>query len=73
MMNGGRFLTWLAAKQVDPFHSETRQRIALITLLAWAGLGATGLSAACYGPEKAFLALGIHTQFAPALALATMI
>jgi amino acid transporter len=44
-----------------------------VTLLAWAGFGANGLSSACYGPEKAFLALGEHTELAPALALVTML
>nr|WP_249181673.1 amino acid permease [Burkholderia vietnamiensis] len=40
-------------------------------MLASAGLGANGLSAACYGPEKAFLALGHHPEFGTILALAT--
>ncbi|HTB62553.1 MAG TPA: APC family permease [Opitutales bacterium] len=32
-------------------------KISLVTLLAWVGLGADGLSSACYGPEEAFKAL----------------
>jgi len=31
--------------------------MSLVALLAWVGLGADGLSSACYGPEEAFLAL----------------
>jgi amino acid transporter len=38
-------------------------------MLAWAGLGANGLSAACYGPEKAFVALGGHAELGPLLSL----
>ena len=32
--------------------------LSLTAFLAWIGLGADGLSSACYGPEEAFLALG---------------
>lgn len=54
------------------FDPAARQRTLLIALWAWAGLGANGLSAACYGPEKAFLALGGHAQLGPLLALITV-
>ena len=40
-------------------------------MLGWVGLGANGLSSACYGPEKAYVALGVHTELGPFLALAT--
>jgi len=46
-------------------------KLALIPLLAWIGLGADGLSSASYGPEEAFKALGKHTYLAIFLALAT--
>lgn len=46
-------------------------KLSLIPLLAWVGLGADGLSSACYGPEEAFIALGKHTYLAVFLALAT--
>src|SRR5690349_2413966 len=42
----------------------------LVAFLAWVGLGADGLSSACYGPEIAFLALGQHTHLALYLAVA---
>jgi amino acid transporter len=32
-------------------------KLSLITLLAWVGLGADGLSSSCYGPEEAYKAL----------------
>lgn len=45
----------------------------LASALAWIGLGANGLSAACYGPEKSYVALGAHGELGPFLALATAI
>lgn len=41
------------------FHS-----ISLVTLFAWVGLGADGLSSSCYGPEEAYKALGEFTPLA---------
>src|SRR5574340_663142 len=55
----------------NPLDPQIFHQVSLIAFLAWVGLGADGLSSACYGPEEAFLALG-HDQFlAPFLALAT--
>src|SRR6201987_3109514 len=56
---------------LDPFNKETRRHVVLVAFLAWIGLGADGLSSACYGPEEAFLALGAHTHLGLYLALAT--
>lgn len=47
------------------------QKLALIPILAWIGLGADGLSSSAYGPEEAFKTLGEHTYLAIFLALAT--
>lgn len=47
------------------------KNILLAAFLAWIGLGADGLSSACYGPEEAFLALGQYTELGLYLALAT--
>lgn len=55
----------------DPTSPETRHHITLIAFLAWIGLGADGLSSACYGPEEAFKALGSNTALGLYLALAT--
>lgn len=63
----------LIGKPLDPFDTGTRQHVALVAFLAWIGLGADGLSSACYGPAEAFLALGEHVHLAPWLALATAI
>ena len=65
--------TLLAGKALDPLDPRTRQAIAVTALLALVGLGADGLSSACYGPEEAYLALGQHTQLAVFLALATAV
>jgi len=39
-------------------------KLSLVTLLAWVGLGADGLSSSCYGPEQAYRALGQYPQMA---------
>lgn len=56
---------------LDPFRADTRQHLALITFFAWVGIGADAISSANYGPEEAFLALGVHTHLAIFLAMAT--
>jgi len=61
----------LLGKPLDPFSGETRKHVALIAFFAWVGLGADGLSSACYGPEEAFLALGTHTPLSLYLAAMT--
>lgn len=57
----------------DPMSKETRSSIALTAFFAWVGLGADGLSSSCYGPQEAFLALGIHSHLALYLAILTAI
>jgi amino acid transporter len=57
-------------KPFNPMDQGTRRKIALSAFLAWIGLGADGLSSACYGPEQAFLSLGHHTALAFYLAFA---
>ena len=60
-----RILRLVLGSWRDPLDRTTRQKSQLAALLAWAGLGANGMSAACYGPEKAFLALGGHSELGP--------
>ncbi|MBI1274766.1 amino acid permease [bacterium] len=57
----------------NPMDRRARHSMTLVALMAWIGLGADGLSSACYGPEEAFVALGNHTSLAIYLALATML
>ncbi len=52
---------------------ELFQKISLVALLAWVGLGSDGLTSSCYGPEEAFLALGVHTPLGLFVAAAIVI
>jgi len=61
----------ILGKPRDPMDKDTRSHIALTAFFAWVGLGADGLSSSCYGPQEAFLALGIHSHLALYLALLT--
>ena len=63
----------LLGKALDPFSGEARKHVALVAFIAWVGLGADGLSSACYGPEEAFLALGTHTPLSLYLAAMTAV
>jgi amino acid transporter len=63
----------LLGKALDPFSGESRKHVALVAFIAWVGLGADGLSSACYGPEEAFLALGAHTPLSLYLAAMTAV
>jgi amino acid transporter len=68
-----RILRKLIGAPRDIRDSSIFQKISLIPVLAWIGLGADGLSSSAYGPEEAFRALGGHTYLALFLALATAI
>ena len=63
----------LIGKPRDPMDPASRRHVALIAFFAWVGLGADGLSSACYGPEEAYAALGAHTPFGLYLAAATVV
>jgi len=49
------------------------QKIALIPLLAWIGLGADGVSSSSYGPQEAFKALGDHIYLCLIIGLGTAV
>ncbi len=66
-----RLRGWIFGRPRDPLDPEISRRVLLAAMLGWVGLGANGLSSACYGPEKAYVALGVHTELGPFLALAT--
>lgn len=53
----------------DPMRPGVIKHLHLVAFLAWVGLGADGLSSACYGPEEAYLELGEHRFLALPLAL----
>jgi amino acid transporter len=54
----------------NPFDPKVFQHISLIAFFAWVGMGADGISSACYGPEEAYKAITGYTFLAPILALA---
>jgi amino acid transporter len=64
---------WVLGHPLNPFSPQTMRHVSLIAFFAWVGLGADGLSSACYGPEEAYIALGQHTHFALYIAIATAI
>lgn len=64
-------LRMLLGAPKNPLDPHIFHQVSLVAFLAWVGLGADGLSSACYGPEEAFLALGPDRFLAPFLALAT--
>lgn len=56
-------MKWLLRLVTGPpkrLESGTFRRMTLVAFFAWVGLGADGLSSACYGPEEAFLELRGH-------------
>ena len=57
----------------NPLDPDLSRRVLLATMLASIGFGANGLSSACYGPEKSFVALGTHTELGLFLAIATAV
>jgi len=68
-----RLSTFFLGPPKDPSDPSVFKHLSLIALLAWVGLGADGLSSACYGPEATFRALGEHRYLAPYLVLATVL
>jgi hypothetical protein len=59
-------------KPRDPLDKGVFEKITLAAVLAWIGLGADGLSSACYGPQEAFLVLGDHYRLSILLVFLTM-
>lgn len=57
----------------DKIKKRKNNSLLTSTFLAWVGLGADGLSSACYGPSEAFLTLGEYTHLGLYLAIATSI
>jgi len=68
---GGRILQKLIGGPRNLNEPSLFQKLSLVPLLAWIGLGADGLSSSSYGPEEAFRSLGAHTYLALLLAIAT--
>lgn len=65
-----KLFRFIIGKPFNPLDQKIQRKIALSAFLAWIGLGADGLSSACYGPEQAFLSLGSYQSLAFYLAIA---
>ncbi|HMT03183.1 MAG TPA: amino acid permease [Burkholderiales bacterium] len=63
----------LFGRPLNLLNPKIKEHIALVSIMAWLGLGADGLSSSLYGPEFAYLALGSHTKIAIYLSFATAI
>ena len=57
----------------DPEDPSIFHTLTLVAFFAWIGLGADGLSSACYGPEEAFRTLGSHFYLGIFVALGTVL
>ncbi len=49
------------------------EKVTLVAILAWIGLGSDGLSSSCYGPEESYRALGQYHGMTIFVALAVVI
>jgi amino acid transporter len=49
------------------------EKVTLVAILAWVGLGSDGLSSSCYGPEEAYRALGNYHGMTIFVALSVVI
>jgi amino acid transporter len=49
------------------------EKVTLVALLAWIGLGSDGLSSSCYGPEEAYNALGEYHGMTIFIALSVVL
>jgi amino acid transporter len=66
-----RLKRWMIGAPRDIHDPRLFHKVSLVAFMAWAGLGADGLSSSAYGPDDAFRALGEHRELAVFLALAT--
>jgi len=71
--NGGRLRRLLFGGKRHATDPHVFHKLSLVAFLAWVGLGADGISSACYGPSEAFQALGKHYHLAIILALMTAV
>ncbi len=68
---GGRLRRLLFGHKRHATDPHVFHKLSLVAFLAWVGLGADGISSACYGPAEAFKVLGQHHYLALFLALMT--
>lgn len=73
MSSKSRLRRIIIGDPLNPFNPNILKHVSLVALLAWIGLGADGLSSACYGPEEMYVALNGHTHLALYIAIATAV
>jgi amino acid transporter len=61
----------IIGKSRDLSDQNLFHKVSLIAVFAWVGLGADGLSSACYGPEETFKALQAHPALSVFVGLAS--
>jgi amino acid transporter len=66
------FLKRLIGPALNPFDPKIFHKLSLVAFLAWVGLGADGLSSACYGPQEAYKVLLDHNEKGLAILLAAV-
>ncbi len=64
-----RLIRLLVGKERDLHDRNIFHKLSLVALLAWVGLGADGISSACYGPQEAYLGLNGHYALSLIVAL----
>lgn len=64
-----RLIRLLVGKERDLYDRNVFHKLSLVALLAWVGLGADGISSACYGPQEAYLGLNGHYALSLIVAL----
>ena len=65
--------TVIIGEAKNPFDSTLFQKLSLVALFAWIGLGSDALSSSSYGPSEAFIALGRHPYLGIFVALSIVI
>lgn len=67
------FKNLIIGKAKDPNDQFLFQHLSLIAFFAWVGLGADGISSACYGPQEAFLSLAQYKHLTIFVGIASAI
>lgn len=67
---GKALLARIIGPAKNPFDPKIFHKLSLVAFLAWVGLGADGLSSACYGPQEAYHVLLEHGDQGLAILLA---
>jgi len=64
---------WVIGGARSPLEHGVFHKLSLVAFFAWVGLGSDGLSSANYGPEEAYINLGVHTSLSLLVGLGTVV